>query len=279
MRFLRRRIHLFEWLDQAWLPQFFRKGLCDLLVAQYAHHGIYKPAAYKLLEFMVRCGQARFVGLAAGTGGPWVSVLATMRALTSLPIIVLLTDKYPVCGKHARKLAEKYAKSRAMPDASFDGVLAFHPTSVDATNVPEELRGIRVLFSAFHHFRPQDAQHVLRQAVAVRAPIAIFEFTERRWQKVLGMLAAPLDVWRLAWRIPSFGLTQHFFTYGLPIIPLLYVWEGAVSHLRTYTPEELQTMAVTVSPESYVWETGRLQGADGSEKITYLLGYPRPISA
>jgi hypothetical protein len=42
--------------------------------------------------------------------------------------------------------------------------ITVHSTPVDARRVPRELRGTRTLFTSFHHFSPDDARAVLRDA-------------------------------------------------------------------------------------------------------------------
>ena len=48
------------------------------------------------------------------------------------------------------------------------------------------------------------------------------------------------------------------FTYLIPLIPLLYAWDGTVSALRAYTPEELVALARQApGAAGYRWEAGR----------------------
>jgi hypothetical protein len=63
-----------------------------------------------------------------------------------------------------------------------------------------------------------------------------------------------------------------FWTYLLPVIPLVLFWDGIVSNLRTYSPAELQELTLGVQRDGYRWEIGKIPA--GSCKITYLLGYP-----
>ena len=69
-----------------------------------------------------------------------------------------------------------------------------------------------------------------------------------------------------------FRLGRIFFTYVIPAIPLMTIWDGAVSLLRLYKPEELLGIAKAAVPE-YEWKAGRLKSGIGIS-VTYLTGRP-----
>jgi len=68
------------------------------------------------------------------------------------------------------------------------------PEPVDVTGVPDELVGFRTLFSAFHHFRPEQARAILGDAVRKHQGIAIFEGTYHSALAMFLMLLVPLMV-------------------------------------------------------------------------------------
>jgi len=47
-------------------------------------------------------------------------------------------------------------------------------------NVPAELKGLRTMFTSFHHFLPEEARAVLQNAVDAGEGIGIFEITAAR---------------------------------------------------------------------------------------------------
>ena len=65
---------------------------------------------------------------------------------------------------------------------------------------------------------------------------------------------------------------RYVLTYVLPVVPLVYVWDGVVSHLHTYSCDELKTMTHDLQDSSYSWEIGRLPSR--FFPVTCLLGYP-----
>jgi hypothetical protein len=112
-------------------------------------------------------GARRVLDLASGAGGPWFWLQPAL-AEQSVDVSVRLTDKYPNAG----------VLSQSRPNG--DQPIRYDPQPVDAGRVPDELTGFRTLFSAFHHFRPGEAQGLLADAVRQREGIAVFEGTENR---------------------------------------------------------------------------------------------------
>jgi hypothetical protein len=87
------------------------------------------------------------------------------------------------------------------------------------------------------------------------------------------MLSTPLMLFFLTLFIKPFRLSRLFFTYIIPLIPIFALWDGIVSMLRIYSPDELLQMTSELGKENYVWKAGLLTNKIGT-KITYLIGYP-----
>jgi hypothetical protein len=73
--------------------------------------------------------------------------------------------------------------------------------------------------------------------------------------------------------IRPFRWSRLLWTYLVPIIPLAMLFDGVVSCLRTYRPEELRAMVEKLTGREYGWEMGEL--STGRAPITYLIGYPQ----
>ncbi|MEZ4825634.1 MAG: hypothetical protein R3C61_04965 [Bacteroidia bacterium] len=250
-----KRLHLFEFGDQIWLPKILRKGLAMMLKAQA--ESTYPLTAPTLQEFFLITGTKNVVDICAGSGGPWEKLLPELRA-NGVCISVSLTDKFPTKDS-----------TTALPG------LSFYPIPIDATDIPESLSGCRIFFTSFHHFRPPEARNILASTVESRQPIAIFEFTERKWQNLLGMALAPLVVWIQILKLKPIKWQWVLFTYFIPLLPLIYSWDGFVSHWRSYTSAELIEMTEKIPSNEYEWETGTLTDAHTGGKIHYLLGWDK----
>jgi len=151
----------------------------------------------------------------------------------------------------------------------------FNSEPVDATSVPENLKGIRTLFSAFHHFKPDSAKKILQDAVDKKAVIAIFEFTERKLSKMIRMMVfLPIIVLFQIPFIRPFKWSRLFWTYVIPVFLFTYFWDAIVSLLRTYSLEDLQNMVSEINCENYSYELNKLDSKKFGLSITYLIGYP-----
>ena len=145
--------------------------------------------------------------------------------------------------------------------------------SINAMNVPENLKGLRTQFLSLHHFRPNDAKQILQNAIDTQSTIAIFEAQERNLKSIIFMLFSPINVLLMTPFIKPFKIGRVIFTYLIPILPLLVLWDGLVSVLRTYSPKELDVLINDLENcEGYTWEIDRIKS--GPSKIIYLLGYP-----
>src|SRR5437867_11531420 len=176
-----KRIHLIEIHDQEWCPRTLRNGETDYLQFVIATAKGYAPIVPILAGALQRTGTRQVLDLCSGAGGPWLW-LQPVLAARGVDVSVCLTDKYPN--------QEAFERSSHLTNQA----ISYQPQSVDATQVPGELAGFRTMFSAFHHFRPEQAGAVLADAVHKRQGIAVFEGTQHSVLALLLMLLVPLMV-------------------------------------------------------------------------------------
>jgi hypothetical protein len=69
-------------------------------------------------------------------------------------------------------------------------------------------------------------------------------------------------------------LSWLFFTYLVPLVPLLVLWDGVVSCLRIYSPRELRDLVDALPDNDYEWDIGTIP-LGGPAHATYLVGRPR----
>ena len=94
---------------------------------------------------------------------------------------------------------------------------------------------------------------------------------------MLLMCLTPLAALILTLFIRPFRWSRLFWTYVVPVVPLVLLFDGIVSCLRTYTPEELRDFTEEFSACGYAWEIGEERAARSPVAITYLIGYPEKI--
>ncbi|MBC8138477.1 MAG: class I SAM-dependent methyltransferase [Fibrella sp.] len=255
-----KRIQFMELEDQEWLPEGIRDAMTDYLQAAIRVGRAYNPILPRLKNALDENKSLQIVDLCSGGGGPWSTLLPELPA----QVTVRLTDRYP--NESAFRHLQTGTAQR----------IRMHPDPVDATAVPDELVGFRTLFSSFHHFTPGQAHSILCDTVGKKQGIGIFEATHRSLPAVLIMLLTPLLVLLLTPSIRPFRLSRILWTYLIPIVPLFVLFDGIVSCLRTYTPDELQSMVSDLPPPAndYHWEIGEERPKKGVLPITYLIGYP-----
>jgi len=258
------RIHLIELHEQPWFPSFLRDDVTDTLQSAMNFFGAYTPVAPLLQSALDSTHSRTVVDMCSGGGGPWLKLSPRMHANQHAALRILLTDKYP-------NLAAFQSAS-----AASQSHITFHSAPVDATNVPPELRGFRTMFTSFHHFQPEQARAILQNAVDASQGIGVFEVTRRAPSAIASMFLWALLPFLFTPWIRPFRWSRLLCTYVLPIIPLVLLFDGVVSCLRTYRPNELREIIAKLSAKEYQWEMGERANPTGEVPIAYLIGYPRP---
>lgn len=264
-----RRIQFFELHEQAWFPAPLRDGVTDALQFGIRRLHFYAPIVPMLERAIDATESQSIVDMCSGGGGPWIDLsrqLEGRRAPSpnaegqAPDFQVLLTDKYP----NLRAFENVKAASSNRVD--------FYPASVDAMKVPEELQGLRTMFTSFHHFPPDQARAILQNAVDAGKGIGIFELPRRAPSTILLTFGFVLMLFVCTPWIRPFRWSRLLWTYLIPIVPFALLFDGVVSCLRTYRPEELREMVGGLSGTEYRWEMGEALG--GGTPITYLVGSP-----
>jgi hypothetical protein len=178
-----KRFHLFEIHDQEWCPRAIRDAETDYLQFVIAKTKPYAAMVPILATALKRNGTRQILDLCSGAAGPWLW-LRPVLVKQGLNVSVCLTDKYPN--------PEALGPSNGLNPTH--QTIRYHLEPVDATRIPDELVGFRTLFSAFHHFRPEQARTILADAVRKRQGIAIFEGTYHSALAMSLMLLVPLMV-------------------------------------------------------------------------------------
>lgn len=249
------RRHFFEFEDLSWFPQRFRSYLTEILRMHVEQ--IYIPVAPLIAEMIEEHSCAKIVDLCSGGGGPWAMLHPLVVSRLERPIQLTLTDKYP-------------PKSL---NGMLPGVAQYCKQSVDATRFPLEEETLCTLFTGLHHLRPEEVRALINRATQYRQPMAIFEFTERKPVNLLWMLLSTLSLFVIVPFIKPFKWGRLLFTYIIPIIPLTYFWDSCISHLRSYTTEELRMFIDDKEGNDYSWKLHVIDQGDGV-RICCLLGEP-----
>jgi hypothetical protein len=255
-----KRKQLFEFEDQSWFPGFLRNYLTDFLQFISNQFDIYKAVTPLLSETITKSGNQQIIDLASGGGGGLFKL--SERLQKDHPNLqLILTDYYP------NLKAFEYVSKQA-PNFKYE------TSSVDARNVPQQLKGVRTQFLSLHHFSEEDAVQILQNAVDSKSPIAIFESQERNVKSVLAMIFSPINVLLMTPFIRPFSFGRIVFTYLIPLVQLFVLLDGILSALRTYTiPEMNELISRVKGHENFEWKVGRQKS--GPAGILYLIGNPK----
>jgi hypothetical protein len=256
-----KRLHLIEIEDQDWCPRTIRDAATDYLKFCLAATKPYAATVPILTTALQRTGTQQVLDLCSGAAGPW-PWLHPLLTEKGMDVSVCLTDKYPNL--------EAFGRSSRLTNQA----ISYHPQPVDATRVPHDLPGFRTMFTAFHHFRPEQALAVLADAVRQRQGIGVFEITQRRALPLLLTLPAPLGVLAVTPFLRPFRWSRLLWTYLIPLVPMVTLFDGLVSCLRTYSVDELRELTAKLPANDYHWDIGTVKSERTPILITYLLGVP-----
>lgn len=256
------RIHAPELEDQPWCPRFLRDGLTAFLQVAAERLRIYDNAAPVVAGVLQRQRALRLVDLCSGGGGPLLRLREALQEQHAVDVVAVLTDLYPNHSAFDEAVARGLGKVSAVRDA------------VDAGDVPASLQGVRTVFNAFHHFRPELARRIVQDAAKKKQPFVSLEVVERRFRTVAFLMGTPLAVWALTPFSRPLTPGRVLFTYVLPIIPLGVFWDGMCSCLRAYSVEELQALTAGLDDDGYRFRVERIEVPWFPLRITALIGEP-----
>lgn len=259
-----KRIHLFEFEDFNWFPNWLRMCMTRYIVTFHKLLGTREPLSKLVAKALKHSKEPHVIDLCSGAGGPMLDVAEELRTTHGVKNLKLtLSDLYP------------NVKTASQINGKNDPSTQYLTESVNAAQVDENLKGVRTMVCSMHHMRPETAKSILKDAQEDDQPICIYEISDNAPPVFLFWIAIPFVI------IMTFFITplirpmtwqQIVFTYIIPVLPFLIAWDGAVSNARTYTIEDMGELTKDLNKPGYTWETGKIKGKGG--KKLYLLGLP-----
>lgn len=265
-----KRVHVLEFEDLAWFPAWLRTCMTNLIVVFARVMGVNEVVGRLVARVLKQAKTEEIVDLGSGSGGSMPEVLALLRddpdtANTRLT----MTDLYP----------------------NLDAIETFNHTDtphmrylsepVNATDLASAPSGLKTMTNCFHHMRPGQARTILESAQKSRQPLLVYEVGDNAmpfavWCLALpiGLLLVGLSALVLTPMVRPVTFRQLFFTYGVPIIPIFYAWDGQASMPRIYTLEDLDELLEGLDAPGYRWEKGLAKTAKGRKRGIYLVGLP-----
>lgn len=256
------RKHLFEFNDWAITPQFLRQSITEILGKTVSRGAIYAPALPLFNAFCVQTRCHSVLDLCSGSGQASALFIASLEGKQAAGIQFHLSDLNPFNPATSSQLPANVSKIERPVDAC----------KVDGTP-PHQAR---MMIAAFHHFKPQQAKHILLDAVKANTSVFIVEPFPRRLRSTLPFFVHSF----IPGAMNPISSNSHrglkaLFTYLLPVIPLLGWWDTIISALRMYTEQEYLTMVAEAT--DYHWQYQQLANPLGGA-ITVFTGIPKALT-
>jgi hypothetical protein len=266
-----KRIELFEFEDFAWLPKVIRTGVTNLILVFHKMLGTSEVLAEMLHQIRQKHPFSQITDLGAGSGGAMLKAVEKLnQKYPASPVKLVLTDLYPHPG-----IVQQI-------NGQNDPQLSYHPESVNASNLQDAPEGLKTMIASFHHMSPPTARKILSSAQENQEPLFIFEIAKNTIPVFLWWLLLPISLTFLFVMVlfmtpfvRPLSFQQFLFTYLIPIIPLVYAWDGQASLMRTYTFEDFRELIGSHDHPEYTWAIEDATKPDGKKLGYYILGFPK----
>lgn len=258
-----KRIHLFEFEDFNWFPNFLRVCMTRYLNSMHRFLGTKENLTNLLEKALAHSSEKQIIDLCSGSGGPMIDVYEALKDKNP-QLKLILTDLYPNL-KDAKKINDLQNDS-----------LSYRTNSTDAANLDKKTKGVRTMICSLHHMKPKTAKAILKDAKESKQPIVIYEISDNSYPKWIWWTAFPINIlstFIITPMIRPMSWQQLIFTYVIPVLPIIIAWDGAVSNARTYTLNDMDILLQGLESDDYTWEKGTIK-EKGVNKL-YLTGLPK----
>ncbi|MFT6849362.1 MAG: hypothetical protein ACJATA_000157 [Sphingobacteriales bacterium] len=258
-----KRIHLFEFEDFSWFPDWIRVRMTRFIVTMHKLLGSKAEIATLLEKALAHSKNKEIYDLCSGGGGPMLDVYELLKSRPGLEDVKLtLTDLYP------NKSAAAEIKKRG------DSNLDYSTYPVDATAFNKKNQGVRTMICSLHHMRPEKVKEILKDTMNAGDPFLAFEISDNSFPKWIWWISFPINIITTLLITPfirPMSWQQLVFTYIIPVLPILIAWDGALSNARTYTLDDLDIVLKGINKNNYIWEKGVIKRKGNK---LYLMGLP-----
>lgn len=265
-----KRIQLFEFEDMKNLPSWIRASVTDLIVVLNKMMGIDKVLA-ELIRKQLKLQQLNtVVDLGSGSGGV-------------MPLVHRELSNEDAIGKVALIMTDLYPNKEAIDQFSqMEDNISYFSRPVNATELSYTPQGLKTMVNCFHHMPVPTARDILKSAQENKQPLLIYEMSDNKIPTLAWWLFLPVSlvimVLMVVFMTPfvrPFTFRRFIFTYLIPVIPLVYAWDGQASMPRTYSLSDYDELLLDL-PEvaDYRWEKDYALDAKGKKNGTFLIGRP-----
>lgn len=265
-----KRIELFEFEDQKWIPAFLRDCITNLIEVFHRLLNTSDLLQKQIAKMRIGVKFDQIIDLGSGSGGTMPEVVSKYNKIhREQPLSLSLSDLYP------HKNAIKYFNS------SQDHV-RYISNPIDATDLSKAPGGLKTMIACFHHFSPIHAKKILASAQKNNQPILIYEIADNFMPLLLWCLLLPISLTLLICMVllmtpfvKRLTIAQIIFTYIIPIIPIMYAWDGQASLMRTYTFKDIHSLLEELPTTSnYKWKVAYAKNKKNKNAGYTIVGMP-----
>lgn len=135
-------------------------------------------------------------------------------------------------------------------------------------------KGIYTFVNHFHQLSVDEARGTLQSIVDRNQSVLVLEGNNDSLWQAFGMtIIVPLTVLLTAPFVRPFRIERIIFSYLIPILPLVTLYDGFIALFKLYNPQDLMELVSPLERPGYKWNAGKLENGRGG-KIIYLHGHP-----
>jgi len=258
---LRHRRHLIELHEQAWFPEVWRDLFRAGLGKAFVLFGLSQELSRGLSHFLDVARPTEVLDLCSGSGEVSVDAWRSAQAgRERYPASLFLSDLFPDINHWSQH--------------SHD--VGFIASRVDMHRLGGELPRVRMMLNSLHHMSPEELHELLHETARSADGFFASDRNARNWREMfLTVCVVPIAAaFITAFVIRPFRLRNVLWGLIIPVIPLVALFDGLVSNLRSYTVDELRLLVMD-GPSTFIWEVGETPGGRGVPAMTYVIGIRR----
>lgn len=265
-----KRLELFEFEDYEWLPGVIRSGITNLLIVLHRLAGTPEVIAELIKEIKLKHDFTQIIDMGSGSGGAMFNVIKKLNSLEENQQVELILSDY-----HPNATIVEKTNRQNIPN------VRYYENSLDATNISEAPEGLKTMIASFHHMPPDKAKRILQSAEKNKQPILIYEIAKNNVPTLLWWILLPISLlilivmsMAMTLFVRPLSISQLLFTFVIPIIPIIYAWDGQASLMRTYTFDDIKSLIDMEKSTDYNWSIGDAKKSNGKKLGYYIMGYP-----
>jgi len=236
------RIQLFEFNERNECPEFIRDSIVEILGKGVRWSKYFNNSIQAFIEFANQVDTTTFLDLCSGSGEPAAIFVEELIRQGNTQFKFVLSDLFP-------KIHSMNSVAKQFPEQ-----IQVITTPIDATDVQNEYdQAARTIINAFHHFPPKLAKNIIKDCVKKNRGIFIIESFPRSLIKYFSIMPYVA----VSYLVNPF-ITQKdrmlkiLFSFVIPLIPVLGLWDGFISTCRIHSKDELFEM-VDEWKNEYKW--------------------------